>query len=618
MSLAPKSFAGQCAVDIKAEPHDEYPDALKVISVKAIHPSHGGVGSLTALKINRRLLRGDFLMVMDDESQELSDFATTLFDEMGHLKPEFIEHEHQKGSGVWGHELDSGVLLYVLSVNVPQDCRRKGVGSFLLQELAHSEHATPGSFLIAWPTPEPDDFAVRPSEEEWEHQRAVVVDLFHKNQFRRIGRTSFLAYATDPNHPSRSLPAMDDAKQNRASRGQPASGLSVAVGMLSSGKGGYTILRPGHSPLELDPSVALNTAAMDDLFRQIPLSILIAAGITGFKVPDIEGRIRNAYNQDPSSLYVKDNQGRSALRAAIYARNLTAIQALLALPIESGIQEELRSRDETGWTPVEACEREIRSDSALDLLLRRVPEAPASLRILYVLKKASGEDIQATQEEFINSRQWGCSCGQCTDGWLSPRMRYRLKWTAEVTGDTMMLDSEAILTRRQRLFDGLGIEFLPETYQDGGVSKSFYRGYTDAVRAVGRVLQKPGRDGLPLVPNLVAEFGYQTAHFLSGGADAAHQALSYTLFTAMEESPLGDKTWDDMQEELAEEGDAMSAQYTSLPKCANDLDFTRVAERTGLPDLERFQGYSSQRGYRMDVDDMGFRDEDDEEEDDGW
>ncbi|PIL27413.1 hypothetical protein GSI_10561 [Ganoderma sinense ZZ0214-1] len=372
------------------------------------------------------------------------------------------------------------------------------------------------------------------------------------------------------------------------------------------------ILRPGDSPIELDPSAVLDTAAMDDLFRQVPLSILIAAGITGFKVPDIERRIRDAYSQDPSSIHVKDNQGQSALRAAIYAKNLVAIQALLALPTESGVQEELRSRDETGWTPVEACERQIRSDSELDLLLRRVREAPDSLRALYLLKKASGEDVQVTQEQFINDRQWGCSCGQCTDGWLSPRMRFRLKWAAEVAGDTMMLESEATPRQGQRLFDEPGIEFLPETYQDEGVSKSFYRGYTDAVRTVARVLQKPGRDGLPLVPNLVAEFGNQTAFFLSGGADAARHALSYALFNAMEESPLGDQTWDDMQEELAEEGDTLSARYMSLPKCANDLDFTRVAERTGLPDLERFQGYSSHRGYRMDVDDMGFRDEDDE------
>lgn len=54
-------------------------------------------------------------MVMD-ASQELSDSATTLFDEIGHLRPSFIEHKYQKGSGVWGRELDDGSLLYLPSL----------------------------------------------------------------------------------------------------------------------------------------------------------------------------------------------------------------------------------------------------------------------------------------------------------------------------------------------------------------------------------------------------------------------------------------------------------------------------------------------------------------------
>ncbi len=180
---------------------------------------------------------------------------------------------------------------------------------------------------------------------------------------------------------------------------------------------------------------------------------------------------------------------------------------------------------------------------------------------------------------------------------------------AEVAGDTMMLDSETI-PRGRRLFDAPGIEFLPETYQDSGVTRSFYKGYTDAVRAVARVLHKPGRDGLPLVPHLVAEFTGETIPFLSGGANAAQQALSYALYTAIEESPLGDNTWDDLQDDMADQMDEMSAQYTSLPKCANDLDFVRVAERAGLPDLERFR--RSGMGH-IDVD-MGLEDEDDDDD----
>ncbi len=192
---------------------------------------------------------------------------------------------------------------------------------------------------------------------------------------------------------------------------------------------GYVVLRPGQSAIELDPSAVLDTAAADELYHQVPLSILLAAGTTGFKIPDIDKRIRDAYSHDPSSIHIKDNRGQSALRAAVYAKNVVALQALLALPTESGIQEELRSRDETGWTPTEACERQMRSDRefAETLLPNWDGNATDALHVLYLLKTALGDDIQVTREQFVRDRRWGCSCGQCTDGWLSPRMRYRLK-----------------------------------------------------------------------------------------------------------------------------------------------------------------------------------------------
>ena len=83
--------------------------------VQATHTKHNHIDTLTALKIDRKQLWGEFPTVMD-ASQELSDSATTLFDEIGHLRPSFIEHEYQKGSGVWGRELDDGSLLYLPSL----------------------------------------------------------------------------------------------------------------------------------------------------------------------------------------------------------------------------------------------------------------------------------------------------------------------------------------------------------------------------------------------------------------------------------------------------------------------------------------------------------------------
>ena len=73
---------------------------MKYVDVYAAHPDHGRAGSLRVLKINRKPIEGEFLMVMGSDSQELSEFATTLVDRMGHPKPGFIEHEHQKGNGV--------------------------------------------------------------------------------------------------------------------------------------------------------------------------------------------------------------------------------------------------------------------------------------------------------------------------------------------------------------------------------------------------------------------------------------------------------------------------------------------------------------------------------------
>ena len=47
-------------------------------------------------------------------------------------------------------------------------------------------------------------------------------------------------------------------------------------------------------------------------------------------------------------------------------------------------------------------------------------------RVVYLLKRAAGEDVGCSEDEFVRARRYGCSCGQCIEGWLSPRMRYRL------------------------------------------------------------------------------------------------------------------------------------------------------------------------------------------------
>lgn len=121
--MANSQALDQCDVKIEAALHDEHPRALKHVYVDAIHPFLGRIGSLKAIQINRNRCNGELMMIMDEESQELCDFALALFDENGRLRPELVDHESQKGTGVWGRELDTGMLLYVLSVRVDIEVR---------------------------------------------------------------------------------------------------------------------------------------------------------------------------------------------------------------------------------------------------------------------------------------------------------------------------------------------------------------------------------------------------------------------------------------------------------------------------------------------------------------
>ncbi|KAI0701641.1 hypothetical protein C8Q76DRAFT_825149 [Earliella scabrosa] len=573
-----------CVILSEVEPHHEHPSVLKQIVLKAMHPQDGELGALVALQIDRRRCRGEFLVIMDEESQELCEFAN------GRLKSEFVENEYHKGSGVWGRELDEGMLLYVLSVLVEkEEHKRRGVASRLLRELAHSTYAPPGSYGIAWPSPE---VAGRPNTApEGRQLKDVAVRVFHKNGYRRIGRTCFMAFTADDTHPSRSLSIEDDAQQQET-RVEPGSVGGQDAGSTMPGMIAGYLANVNVNPLE-DPAC--------------PLHILIAAGTIVSPIPEMAQKIRDAYSQDPSSVRKKDEHGFTPLHLAAHFGNLEALQTLLALPPSAGISEDLTVRDGTeGLTPLETCEREMRNkkEFAETVLGSWTGYPTPSLRVLYLLKRATGEVLQMSEDEFVESRWWGCTCGKCANGWLSPRMRYRLKTTAEVNADIMM-DTSFKVRRGERIvseYAAPGYEHLPEDLQEEGVSKSFYQGYEAVVRAIATVLQGEDRAGLPLVANVR---GAMTPDAYSSGVEALH-ALDYVVYSAMEASPLGDNTWDELEADS-------DGEYAAMPQCENDLDFSRVAERLGLPGQQRFRGHGMAYTCRLDSDDSEEMDEDEDD-----
>ncbi|KAJ8462685.1 hypothetical protein ONZ51_g10748 [Trametes cubensis] len=547
----------QCTAKTFTEPHGEHPRVLKHVSIEARHPTEGRVGLLTALHIDREQCRGDFFGIMDEESQELSDFALTLFDRFGRLKSELVENDYLKGSGVWGRELDRGPILYVEDIQVPEKVhypssplrtfldlhsiqfRRNGVASFLLQNLAESNLVSAGTFYFAWPTP-----TIRPdNEDEWKQQRHAALDLFHKNHYRRVGRTSFLCYALDPAHPSRVIAIGDDVDSHVNAfqgGGEPVPTQQGA---------GLRILPDGSFAWGEHADQDVN-AANDAPY---PLHFMMEAKNLGIPVRDLPGAIRGAYSQNPAAVRQKDDRGFTPLHVAAYAGNAEAVRVLLALPETSGIAEDMRGRDNVaGRTPLELCEQKMRDIKDSD-----------ALRVVYTLKRAMGEDIPLTEDQYVDQRRLGCTCGQCTDGWLSPRMRYRLLSEAEITSDTMDMSTWGMGSYGSFTSD-LAIMRLPEELREGRITKSFYLGYAAVVRAIASVLQRPGVAGLPTAANVEGLLRGQGARFFNQGGRVEH-AMDYVLHCAHEQSPYGDGTWDQDREDLAAEGDPSSVAYAAMP-----------------------------------------------------
>ena len=93
--------------------------------------------------------------------------------------------------------------------------------------------------------------------------------------------------------------------------------------------------------------------------------------------------------------------------------------------------EDLKSaRTKDGMTSLESLQSSMRSTREFmeNLLHKWDGYNDEGLRCEYLVQKAlGGLSAAETEEVYIKKRKFGCTCGMCTDGWLSPRMRFRLR-----------------------------------------------------------------------------------------------------------------------------------------------------------------------------------------------
>jgi hypothetical protein len=104
----------ECTPRFITEKHYDYPETMQYINGTLTHPSLGELGTVRSFQIQGRLRFkkvGNFLEIMDEDSQELHEFSATLFDKYSNVRPWLVDGGARSGSGCWGTELSVGDML---------------------------------------------------------------------------------------------------------------------------------------------------------------------------------------------------------------------------------------------------------------------------------------------------------------------------------------------------------------------------------------------------------------------------------------------------------------------------------------------------------------------------
>jgi len=130
---------------------------------------------------------------------------------------------------------------------------------------------------------------------------------------------------------------------------------------------------------------------------------------------------------DPQSIHKPDQGGFTPIFVALGVVNMPAIRTLLRL----GVREDLDSFSNTeGVTAPEKLQASMRATREFSEALLPTWDGYSTdaLKAEFLVKCVMGLPTTVDDEtEYAAKRKWGCTCGTCTGGWLSPRMRFRLR-----------------------------------------------------------------------------------------------------------------------------------------------------------------------------------------------
>lgn len=535
------------------------------------------IGHACVKLIRRQNIRPIFHQEMEALSQDSSQLAFDLFDRYGYLKRELIEHCVKKGSGVWGDEVSSGDILLVESVRVDKEWRRKGIGSKLVMALwrkAQKEHDV--HFAFAWATHLNDEAGIQPlgtSKTErkaiFDEGESVAIALFRSIGYRRVGSSVWFCFAADASHASHNLALGDD--YNPPQYQSDELDVDEVIGEDEDAAEARRMVRLQQArPLHHAITVLADSDCVESLSQQRALNPITS-----------------------TTWEAVDDCGNTILHLAAITMKIKSLGWIM----ESGLDTTLiNCRNREGYTPLEALQSLLESTRVKKELLGDWAIWPASddfrgFSYKAVLCLLRLRDMQGLTTEEIARVMYGCTCGGCIEGFLSPRMSLALQYQAR--------NFQSILGRPSRSMDGnrwgscYGIIFghiRPSVRDKFRTNKSMRQGFYNLFDHIAKCLSAGHfPDERNVFQSMIkeAEWPPVTKTFLQGGGTVS-DALNTMIHHAMNDATI-DAMNDAMVDEysgtfMEEYGEAVEM----LPRCRNDHEYGFVRSLCGLEQRQRY------------------------------
>ncbi|KAI0386896.1 hypothetical protein F5Y04DRAFT_242589 [Hypomontagnella monticulosa] len=391
------------------------------------------IAACEAKLINRRLVRKSFWSTLEGPTSETSDLAFTLFDRYGRLNREYYEHDFKKGTGVWGKELDHGEILLFESVEVDEHWQRRGVGAKLVNAILEKAKQKVGGLTGPIAVVQPiirRGIGIFQNQEQMaaRHEEIKGIEVIARNfwrslGFRRIGTSDWFARIDSPDHPSRHLEPSSDWEPPEEPRDVRITGDFLTLFRATADRrvkddDCINILQilsgnPGNQHwLKADKhsNTLLHLAAMSSKPQVVKFMLSKAAGLAG---------LRNWEGYTPLEA-LENRLELSRTRESMF--DVTAV-----------VSDEFRGYSDASI----ACMATLRNIEAFELSTL----SPSDIEFV-----SSATDEQANSMPHINvagirkclQLKFGCTCGECIGGFISPRMSFALIYAAETEHDNIM------------------------------------------------------------------------------------------------------------------------------------------------------------------------------------